>query len=146
MKITDNYDDFIIAGKGKTGNIYIYGSEREDDMTRRSWKICGVLIILGCLTGFIHLKYAAGFLAGALTAILLYMRNDSFWNGVADTGSAGAGTGILHFLINYILMTGVMLAAVRFPEYMNIFASAAGLMIIKWTIIAEAFLPRKERD
>ncbi len=115
-------------------------------MKKRSWKICAVLVVLGSLTGLIHPKYAAGFLAGAMIGILLYFRNDSYWNSVVDGGYAEKGTGILHFLINYALMAAVMIISVKLPEYMNIFASAAGLLIIKMTITVEALLPRKESD
>lgn len=115
-------------------------------MKKRSWKICGVLIVLGLLTGFIHLKYAVGFLAGSLIGILLYLRNDSYWNNVVDGGYSEKGTGIFHFLINYALMASVMIIAVKLPEYINIFASAAGLLIIKMTITVEALLPRRESD
>ena len=44
------------------------------------------------------------------------------------------------------LMAAVMIISVKLPEYMNIFASAAGLLIIKMTITVEALLPRKESD
>jgi len=115
-------------------------------MKKRSWKICGVLVVLGALTGLIHPKYAAGFLTGALIGILLYFRNDRYWNSVVDGGYAERGTGILHFLINYALMAAVMIISVKLPEHMTIFASAAGLLIIKMTITVEALLPRKESD
>lgn len=115
-------------------------------MTRRSWKICMVLMVIGLLSGLIHLRYAAGFLIGAIVGVVLYLRNDRFWNGVVDIGNAGKGTGIFHFLINYSLMAGVMILAVRIPSYFNIFTCAAGMMIIKFTVIAESLLPRKESE
>ena len=113
-------------------------------MNRRSWKICCLIVLIGTLTALIRLSYGLGFLAGSLIGILLYLRNERYWNEVVDGGSVGKSTGLLHFSLNYLLMASVMLVGVKYPQYVNIFTGAAGLMIIKLTVLADSLLTRKE--
>ena len=112
-------------------------------MTRRSWKICGVLVILGALSGFLKISYGLGFLLGAAVGILLYWRNSLYWNDIVDGGIAGKGTGVFHFTINYLMMAVSMLAGVRYPAYLNIYATALGLTIIKMTAVTESLIGKE---
>ena len=112
-------------------------------MTRRSWKICAVLVVLGALSGFLKLSYGLGFLFGAAVGIFLYWRNSMYWNDVVDGGVAGKGTGVSHFMINYLLMAVSLFAGTRYPHYLNIYATALGLMIIKMTAVAESLIGKE---
>ena len=100
-----------------------------------------VITCLGLLTGLLDIRYALGFGLGALASILLYFRNDSFWSDVLDTGTSTKYTGIFHFLINYLIMAGVLLAGAFLPQFFNIFACAAGLMLIKISVIVKEAFP-----
>lgn len=110
-------------------------------MSARIWKILGCLCAAGLLSGFIGIRYAGGFLLGVLGALLLYYRNVTFWNDVLDTGVSEKRTGSLHFVFNYAIMAGVLLLAAFFPDILNIFTAAAGLMIIKAAAVIDSLLP-----
>lgn len=113
-------------------------------MSERSWKFCRIIALIGLLSGLIHWQYATGWLLGAAVAVLLYRRNETYWNDVVDTNrNVHRGTGMLHFLGNYALMAGVLVLGALFPQYLNIFASALGLMLIKLSVIAENVFPKK---
>ena len=85
-----------------------------------------------------------GFLAGEALAVFIYEWNVRYWNRVLDSRNAGKLTGFPHFLINFTLMGALLLASVKYPEAMNIFAAAAGLTTVKAAIIIAELLKRKE--
>lgn len=109
-------------------------------MDRRLWKYACVITVIGLCTIFISRQVAAGFLLGCAVCLLNYKRNESFWTGILNIGTAKKGTGFLHFLFNYAFMAGSMLLAVFLPQYLNIFGVAAGLMLIKVATIVDAVL------
>ena len=110
-------------------------------MNERLWKTAVVLTGAGVLILLIFgLRFSLGWLLGCVVSVLLYKRNDSFWSSVLDTGEAGRGTGFLHFLVNYGMMAGALLVSAFFPEYLNIFACAAGMMLIKLTTVADVMI------
>ena len=93
------------------------------------------VILLGLLSGLADIRYASGFALGAVASVLLYIRNEQFWSGVLDTGTATKYTGIFHFLINYGIMAGVLVLSALKPELFNIFACAVGLLLLKISVI-----------
>ena len=97
--------------------------------------ILGTVILL-----IFGLPLGAGYLLGCLISILLYKRNESFWTSVLDSGHAVKGTGFLHFLVNYGLMAGGLILSALVPDYLNIFACAAGMMLIKLTTVADVVI------
>ncbi len=113
-------------------------------MDDRTWKITGVIAALGLLSGFINWRFATGYALGAAIAVLLYKRNEGYWNGVVDMGNAKKGTGFTHFLVNYALMAGAMILCAKLPQYFNIFACAIGLMLIKISVTAGVLFQGKE--
>jgi hypothetical protein len=112
-------------------------------MTKRTWITALVLTLLGTCTVFIHRPIGFGFLLGSVTAVLLYKRNEWFWTGVLDQRSATQWTGFLHFIINYLLMGGVLVLSALKPEYFNIFACAVGLFLIKITVTIDVLIHRE---
>lgn len=110
-------------------------------MNSRLWKTAAFLTAAGTLAlMFIGYPFGFGYLLGCLVSILLYKRIESFWTGVLDSGSAQRGTGFFHFLVNYGMMAGSLLLSALLPEYLNIFACAAGLMLIKFTTIVDMII------
>lgn len=115
-------------------------------MNERSWKTAGVLCVLSLITLFFNWRITTGFLLGAVLAVWLYKRNETYWNEVVDTRSAGRRTGFFHFLVNYAIMAGAMILAVRLPQAFNVFAVAVGLTIIKLAVIIDNFLPYRKGE
>jgi hypothetical protein len=109
-------------------------------MTERSWKISAVLTSIGLLIIFFSRSIGFGYLLGAVSAVILYKRNEKYWSGILDSGHAATGTGFFHFMINYAIMAGVLVLSALYPKYLNIFACAVGLMLIKITSVIDALL------
>lgn len=114
---------------------------RENAGFRKCMAIVG---LAGLLLYFAGIAYGNGFLSGFLISVILYESNVSYWNKVADIGKAHAGTGLLHFLLHYALMAGVMIFAVFHPGIMNIFTAALGLLSVKIALIVHELTKRKE--
>ena len=113
-------------------------------MNSRSWKFCRIIALIGLLSGLIHWQYATGFALGACAAVLLYKRNETYWNDVVDMNqNVHKGTGFAHFLVNYAIMAGVLMLGALFPAVLNIYASAIGLTLIKLAVIMENLIPQK---
>jgi len=106
-------------------------------MTKKSWKIACIVILAGLITLIVDWRWTTGYMLGCLVAIILYKRNEHFWSGILDTGHAQKGTGFFHFLINYGLMAGVLILSALYPQYLNIFACAIGMMLIKITSVID---------
>ncbi len=115
-------------------------------MNGRSWRICAVLMFFSLISLYWGKKYFLGFLLGEVISILIYKRNESYWNGVVDMREAHAGTGFFHFIINYALMAGPMILAAIRPQWLNIFTVALGMTLIKIAVTIEAVIPWKEND
>ena len=104
------------------------------------------VILLGLLSGFADITYASGYALGCAASVLLYIRNDRFWSGVLDSGSATKYTGIFHFLINYLIMAGVLLVSALYPQFFNIFTCAVGLMLLKISVIIKETILRHRKE
>jgi hypothetical protein len=113
------------------------------NMTKRTWTIAAVLMVIGTCTLLISRPVGFGFLLGASTAVLLYKRNESYWTSILNQGSATKWTGFFHFIINYALMAGVLLICALKQEYLNIFACAIGLFLIKITVTVDVLVNRE---
>lgn len=113
-------------------------------MKDRSWKLfAGLTVLITIVTLLIDFRIAAGFLTGSLLSLLLYKRNESYWGEILDIGTTAGSRYGFHFLINMCIMALPMVAAALFPRYLNIFAVAAGLLMIKITVTVEVLLPWK---
>ncbi|MCR5228992.1 MAG: hypothetical protein K6D03_02600 [Solobacterium sp.] len=113
-------------------------------MNGRCWKICAVLMFFSLISLYWGRQYVFGFLLGEVISILIYKRNELFWNEVVDTGVSGKGTGSMHFAVNFAMMGLPMLAAVFVPDYLNIFTVAAGMMLIKAAVVIDTLTAGKE--
>ena len=102
--------------------------------------------LAGCVLYLFGIPYGNGFLAGFAISVILYESTVFFWNRVADSGRAHAGTGMLHFLVHYALMAGVMALGVFYPGILNIFTSALGLLSVKIALILRELVGRKENS
>jgi len=107
-------------------------------MSKRAWQISlGILVIGSIALALIKIAFGLGFFLGGVIGLLNYKRNESFWTAVLESRQAGRGTGFSHFLVNYGLMASVLVLAALFPDYLNIFTAALGLMIVKIATVAE---------
>ena len=115
-------------------------------MTERSWKITVVLIVLGSiLTAFFGWNVMAGYLLGSAACIVNYKRNERYWTGILNQGSATKWTGMFHWIINYAIMAAVMFISAMKPQYLNVFSTTAGLLLIKIAVIVETILGDKKK-
>lgn len=97
----------------------------------------------GCLvTLFIDWRIAVGYLTGSLLAVLLYHRNDVYWSEILEAGTPKGSRYGFHFLINMAIMAVPMILAALYPQVMNIFAVAVGLMMVKISVVAETLVYR----
>ena len=98
-------------------------------MTKRTWTMAMILAAVGACSAFISLPVGLGFLLGSA--------------GILSQGSAAAGTGMPHFMINWMIMVAVLLICVKLPNYFNIFSCAAGLFLIKITVTVDTLINGK---
>lgn len=112
-------------------------------MKKTGWAIYGIEIGISVLLVLLDYRITTGFIMGALVSVLLYYRNNSFWNDVLDTRVAGKGTGVSHFTINYLLMAIALIVCAVKKEYFNVIACALGVLSIKWAIVLESIIDRK---
>ena len=114
------------------------------EMTNRSWKIFGILAVIGCLSGIYHYSCLFGFLLGIGVALLLNYRNTTYWNDVLDTKIARKGIGTSHFMVNYLIMAFTLILCAFYPQYLNIFLCALGMSLIKISIILNEVVLKKD--
>ena len=62
-------------------------------MKKTGWLIFAIEIGISLVLAVIDYKLTTGFILGTLVSIVLYFRNNSFWNYVLDTRIAGKRTG-----------------------------------------------------
>ena len=114
-------------------------------MKKRSWKLLVILTVVAALiTILFDFRITAGFVLGSVLSVVLYKRNESYWGEILDIGTTAGSKYGLHFLVNMIIMAAPMVFAALYPQYMNIFAAAVGLLMIKITLTIEVLLPWKE--
>ena len=109
-------------------------------------RLCIILtVIAGIGIGLCFVKFPVGMglLAGELLSVIIYEWNVYYWNRVLDSRHAGTFTGFPHFLINFVLMGGLLLTCVYNPSILNIFSASAGLMSVKSAIIVNELLKGK---
>ncbi|MBQ7992909.1 MAG: ATP synthase subunit I [Solobacterium sp.] len=112
-------------------------------MTKRTWTTAIVLTAIGACSVFFSLPVCLGWLLGCAAAVLNYKRNERYWSGILSRGSAATGTGMPHFMINWLIMVAVLLICALKPEYFNIFSCAVGLFLIKITVTVDTLINRK---
>lgn len=134
----------------RTEEIFFNASEMEcedKNMTEQSWKVFKVICLAGCIvTVLIDWRITFGYLAGSLLAILLYKRNESYWTEILEIGTPRGSRYGFHFAVNLAIMAAPMIAAALFPQVMNIFAAAVGLMMIKISVVAETLFIHKKGE
>lgn len=105
----------------------------QEIQNERFKKMAWIVLALGCASGIIHYSYALGFLLGAGFSIFLFQRNVKFWNELVDRGNVKKTSGILHSILNNLMMLGVLMLGVFFKQYLNVIAIAVGLFFMKIT-------------
>lgn len=116
-------------------------------MCTNSWKLFRILtILISLVTVIFNWRWTTGFLAGTAMCILLYYRTDTYWSDILDSGTTKGSRYMFHFAINFLLMALPMVLAALFPQIMNIFAAALGLLMIKITVTVEVLLPKGKEE
>ena len=110
-------------------------------MNSGSWKIYRILLCIGLCTGLIRWTYATGFALGALAGAAVYRLDEHWVSQVLETTST-AGS-FAHSLLIFGLMALALLAGALLPGWFNIFAAAAGLLVIKLSLILDSLLERR---
>jgi hypothetical protein len=110
-------------------------------MEERSWKILKILAVsVGIILAIIDYRWALGFLLGCGASVLTYHRSEQY---LSNLVKARKGPMFLHFTLNYLIMAGVLILSAKLPGVFNIFACAAGLMIIKITAVIQMITERR---
>ena len=116
-------------------------------MCTNSWKLFRILtILISLVTAVFNWRWTTGFLAVTAMCILLYYRTDTYWSDILDSGTTKGSRYMFHFAINFLLMALPMVLAALFPQIMNIFAAALGLLMIKITVTVEVLLPKGKEE
>lgn len=105
-----------------------------------------VLVVMSVGLFFLDWRYTTGYLLGGSVSYLLYRRNERFCDTVLSNQATNKWGTFFHFLNNYALMAIVLLLGVFLPDYINIFAVALGLFLLKTAVIINVFVHRKESN
>lgn len=116
-------------------------------MSRGLIKRCLIVTIFVCLlTVWIDVRIALGFLLGAVGSVLLYARSVAFCNMVLSQKSTRYLRTFGRFMQSYAIMAIVLILSAVKPELFNVFASAAGLLVVKFCLILETLTERRGKD
>ena len=116
-------------------------------MNRKSWRLFAALTAGLCTAAlFYDWRISLGFILGAFVSVLLYFRTVMFCDTVLGQKKAGKGFVFSRFMSSYALMAIPLILSVVLPEYFNVFAAAAGLLLIKVTLMLDSLLERREKD
>lgn len=116
-------------------------------MRKRSWRIslC-IMLIVAAAALVVDWRISSGFLLGCFVSVLLYLRTVAFCNAVLENGRTTKTFIFSRFMSSYALMAIPLLLAAVLPQYFNLFAAAAGLLLIKVTLIFDSLLERRGSD
>ena len=112
-------------------------------MTKRSWKIWRILLVIGLCSGLINRTYGLGFGLGAAASLLIYKKIELMCDTLIQRQEAGRIQVYMGFLVDYAIMAAVLVTAAKLPSWFNIFAAALGLGLIKITAVAELLFSGK---
>ena len=112
-------------------------------MKKTGWLIFVSEMVISIMLVMIDYRLTTGFILGALGSIVLYFRNNSFWNSVLDTRIAGKRTGTSHFTVNYFIMAIALIICAINRSYFNVIACAIGVVSIKWAIIIQSLISKE---
>lgn len=113
-------------------------------MNKRTWKlywICTCIITIVLL--IIRIPFGLGWLAGCLLSAGLLKFTDISWSAYITQKSLNKGTILLNFLGKYAIYAAFLVLCAMVPNILNIFAGAAGLILVKPVIILNELLKTK---
>lgn len=112
-------------------------------MTAKSWKLFWILYAVGSLTAVIWLPIGLGFAAGGLVSLAVYKIDERYVDSILETRTPGKGIP-MHVFLGQVLMAAVLILAVKFPQVLNIFAAAVGILLLKITVYIETLTERRK--
>lgn len=116
-------------------------------MKQNNWKLC-ILITTGIsVAAFIYdYRIALGFLLGEAVSILLYIRTVIFCNALLDSKKVRKALVFSRFMSSYALMAIPLILAIVWPDVFNLFAVAAGLLMIKFILVLSSLIERRKSN
>ncbi|MBP3398726.1 MAG: hypothetical protein J6K75_03100 [Erysipelotrichaceae bacterium] len=116
-------------------------------MSRGLMKRCLIVTILFCLlTVWIDIRIALGFLLGAVGSVVLYLRSVVFCDIILSEKSTRHLKTFGRFMQSYAIMAIILILSVVKSELFNVFASAAGLLVVKVCLILETLTERRGKN
>lgn len=116
-------------------------------MSRGLMKRCLIVTILFCLlTVWIDIRIALGFLLGAVGSVVLYLRNIAFCDIILSEKSTRHLKTFGRFMQSYAIMAIILILSAVKSELFNVFASAAGLLVVKVCLILETLTERRGKN
>lgn len=116
-------------------------------MKQNSWKLYFILVTGISVAALIYdYRIALGFLLGTAVSALLYFRTVMFCNTVLDTKKAKKTFVLSRFMSSYALMAIPLIMAIAWPNLLNLYAAAAGLLMIKFTLVLSALIERRKTN
>ena len=116
-------------------------------MGRGLMKRCLIVTILFCLlTVWIDIRIALGFLLGAVGSVVLYLRSVVFCDIILSEKSTRHLKTFGRFMQSYAIMAIILILSVVKSELFNVFASAAGLLVVKVCLILETLTERRGKN
>lgn len=103
-----------------------------------------MMLVITAILLFIEIPFGIGFAAGCLLSMLLLKITEVSWDGMLGRSQVNKGAIFLNFFGKFLMMGLFLYACAKLPKLMNIFAGAAGLMLIKPAIIISELSQGKE--
>ena len=103
--------------------------------------ICAGVAGIGLLTDW---RISTGFLLGAFVSVLLYWRTVQFCETMLQRQHSSVAGTVGHFLFSYVLMALPLLISALAPQWFQIFAAAAGLLLIKLVLLLKTLTERRK--
>lgn len=113
-------------------------------MQKETWKLFALLsVCIEIVLLVIKWTFGLGYLVGVVMCFILYKRNEVYWTDILDAREKVGYAYLGHYFINLLCMAVPMVLAALYPNVLNIFTVALGLLMIKITVTIEVLLPKK---
>lgn len=113
-------------------------------MQKQTWKLFTIISgILAIVLLVIQIPLGLGYIIGVGMCVLLYKRNEWYWTDILDSREKIGYAYLGHYFINFLCMAVPMVVAALYPNILNIFTVALGLLMLKITVTIDVLLQKK---